>query len=272
MRQDAAMSDTFADRTTDYAYGDDSNALERLQLLAAVFRPVSDTLLQGLSTKQPTVVLDLGCGPGETTRLLQEHFPGATTIGLDASDEFVRAARERQPMDIRFEVEDVKNVPIMGAPADLIYARFLLAHLTEPVGLIADWSRQLRPGGLLVSEEVEDIKTEDPLFESYLRIATAPLHARETELCIGPTLSAMPPPSGTAVHHCGTARLQPTIKDVAAMFSLNLQTLRRDEAIVSGYAKEELDDVASALAARSRDDSAGAITWEIRQLVLQRNE
>lgn len=265
------MSDIFDDGKADYAYGDSSSALERLRLLAAVFRPVSEALLQRLTARQPSLVLDLGCGPGETTRLLREHFPVATTIGLDASDEFIAAAREHQPMDIRFEVDDVSDIPVKGAPADLIYARLLLAHLTEPVGLVADWSTQLRPGGLLVIEEVEDIRTDDPLFQSYLKIATAVLHARNTELYIGPALSAMAPPSDTSIHYCGTTKLLPVARDVAAMFGLNLQTLRNDKIVASTYTEGELDDVAAALAVRSDDNSAGAISWEIRQLVLQRD-
>src|ERR1700754_4312976 len=110
-----------------YAYGDDANALDRRRLLATVFRPSSAALLQRLSAYQPDVILDLGCGPGETTRLLREHFPAAGTIvGLAPPERFVAAAAGRSPA-LRFARQDVSAVPFTAAPADLIYARLLLA-------------------------------------------------------------------------------------------------------------------------------------------------
>src|SRR5579863_37803 len=111
----------------DYAYGDNPVALRRLLLLAKVFAPCSKTLLERLPLHEPGVVIDLGCGPGETTRLLFDHFPRAQTIGIDASPEFVCAAAARQPRAISFVVGDVTRTPFSGAPADLIYARLLLA-------------------------------------------------------------------------------------------------------------------------------------------------
>jgi len=254
-----------------YAYGDDANALDRLRLLARVFRPSSAALLRRLSTHQPRVILDLGCGPGHTTRLLHERFPEAgTTVGLDASERFIAAAKGCQPPALRFEVQDVSTVPLSRAPADLIYARLLLAHLRDATRLVADWSTQLGSGGLLVLEEIEDIQTEDALFQAYLEVAAAPLVARGTDLFIGRALAHMAPVPGTTVAHCEIALLRPRIGDVAAMFRLNLATLRHDKAVRSRYRDDELDAIAATLAARSHADETGAITWRIRQLVLKR--
>jgi len=41
----------------------------------------------------------------------------------------------------------------------VIYARFLLAHLPEPGVLAHAWAGELAPGGLLILEEVEWIRT-----------------------------------------------------------------------------------------------------------------
>ena len=62
---------------SDYAYGDNPVALQRLLLLAKVFAPCSEALLARLPHCKPDVVIDLGCGPGETTRLLFQTFPAS---------------------------------------------------------------------------------------------------------------------------------------------------------------------------------------------------
>jgi hypothetical protein len=60
------------------------------------------------------------------------------------------------------------------------------------------------------------------------------------------------------------------VADVARMFRLNLETLRHDTVIQSRYHDSDLDDIAAKLALRFGDDASGAITWEMRQLVLKR--
>src|SRR5262245_38733702 len=44
-----------------------------------------------------TRVADLGCGPGNSTQLLIERFPGADVIGVDSSPDMLRQARQRLP-------------------------------------------------------------------------------------------------------------------------------------------------------------------------------
>ncbi len=251
-----------------YAYGDNPVALQRLLLLAKVFAPCSEAMLKRIPLSEPDAVIDLGCGPGETTRLIFKRFPRAQTIGVDASPEFVAAAAARQPRAISFVVGDVTQAPISGAPADLIYARLLLAHLHKPTEVVSSWTRQLRPGGVLALEEVERILTEDQLFQDYLHIATSALHARGTELFVGPTLHQMETPAGTemvsTVH-----TLQPSSRDAATMFALNLDTLRRDQSIKANCSQRTLDAIAGALDARAKETDGPPIAWEIRQVVIK---
>ncbi len=251
----------------DYAYGDSPVALRRLLLLAKVFAPCTKTLLERLPLHKPDVVIDLGCGPGETTRLLSEHFPQAKTFGIDASPQLLGAAAARQPRAISFVAGDVTRTPLSGAPADLLYARLLLAHLHEPTEIVSGWTGQLAPGGVLALEEVERITTEDELFQDYLRIATSVLRARGTELFVGPTLHRMKPPTGTEMVS-SVVTLRPSSQDVATMFALNLETLRRDRSIKAHYSERVLDAIAGALAARAKETDGPPIVWEMRQVGL----
>ena len=253
-----------------YAYGDNPLALQRLLLLAKVFAPCSEEFLGRLPLREPSVVLDLGCGPGETTRLLFERFPRAQTIGIDSSPELVGAAVAGQPRAIAFVVGDVTRAPLSGSPADPIYARLLLAHLRKPTEVVANWRKQLRPGGVLALEEVERILTDDQLFQEYLHLATSALRARGTELFVGPTLQQMTPPAGTEMTSA-VRTLQPSSQEAATMFALNLDTLRQDQSIKASYSQHQLDAIAEALGARAKDTDGPPIAWEVRQVILVRS-
>ncbi len=46
-------------------------------------------LLAHIPNLNPGYIFDLGCGPGNSTELLVEAFPKASTVGVDVSDEML---------------------------------------------------------------------------------------------------------------------------------------------------------------------------------------
>lgn len=56
-------------------------------------RPALD-LLGGIPLEVPKTVVDLGCGTGNVTRIIQERWPSAKVVGLDSSTEMLGKARE----------------------------------------------------------------------------------------------------------------------------------------------------------------------------------
>src|SRR5690348_234091 len=61
-------------------------------------------VLRLLDPKPGQKVIDLACGQGVLCRIL--HTKGAEVTGIDAADGLIRAARERGPTDIRYQVAD----------------------------------------------------------------------------------------------------------------------------------------------------------------------
>ncbi|HWI11718.1 MAG TPA: trans-aconitate 2-methyltransferase [Burkholderiaceae bacterium] len=109
-------------------------------------RPARE-LLARVTSAAPARVYDLGCGPGNSTELLVERFPGAAVVGTDNSEAMLASARERLPQR-RFELSDIARWRA-PAPADLIYSNAALQWVGDHAALIPRLFAQLAPGGVL---------------------------------------------------------------------------------------------------------------------------
>ena len=92
-------------------------------------------------------VYDLGCGPGNSTELLAERFPGAAIVGTDNSEAMLVSARKRLP-GCSFELSDIATWQPEAAP-DLIYANAALQWVGGHETLLPRLFARLAPGGVL---------------------------------------------------------------------------------------------------------------------------
>ncbi len=93
-------------------------------------------------------VVDLGCGPGQTTAFL--HDCGAVVRGLDLSADLVREARRLHP-GIPFETGDMLALPLGDDSLAGVVAFYAIVHFS-PAQLrraLSEMHRVLRPGGRL---------------------------------------------------------------------------------------------------------------------------
>lgn len=253
-----------------YTFGDSATASERLARVARVFAPSTEALLARLNDRAPRRVLDLGCGPGHTTRLLARMFPGATVCGLEQSEAFLAEARRTATSETSFEHADVSLMPLPGAPADLVYARFVLSHLRERGPLLHGWFDALTAGGVLAIEEVDRIETIDQTFRAYLAITSGLMADRGGELYVGHELSTTAQGLGGTVLVDTSVPVTPTTADIATIFALNLQSWRNDSWVAAHYDRRTLDDLAIALHAHQSTAGSGLIRWTLRQVVVAR--
>jgi len=97
----------------------------------------------------PVRVLDLGCGAGFLSNYLAAR--GHQVTGIDRAAEVLPVARANDASrSVRYEVGDARALPFAAGSFDVVCAMDLLERTEEPERVIAEASRVLAPGGLLV--------------------------------------------------------------------------------------------------------------------------
>jgi trans-aconitate 2-methyltransferase len=119
-------------------------------------RPARD-LLNAVPTRDPRRVVDLGCGPGNTTELLLERFPKAEIIGIDSSPDMVTNARARLS-HISFEVADLTTWrPDPAAPVDIIYSNAVFQWISGHETILPRLVGLLPEGGSLAIQMPDNL-------------------------------------------------------------------------------------------------------------------
>jgi SAM-dependent methyltransferase len=161
-------------------------------------------------------------------------------------------------------------LPFPTPAADLVYVRFLLAHLAAPETCAEAWATLLRPGGRLLLEEVDDIDAGPPALEGYLATVAGVMHDEGHELYVGRALHAMPPPPGSRRVSSHVVQVCPTTGEAARMFLPNLGAWRSRPAAHARADDETLDGLAAALHELVDSPARGEIVWHMRRIVIER--
>jgi len=119
-------------------------------------RPAID-LLARAPLDQANHVVDVGCGPGNSTELLAARFPGADILGLDNSPAMLDAARLRLPA-LRFEAADAATwVP--DPRTDLVFANATYQWVPDHFAQLPRVLAALRPGAVLAVQMPDNVET-----------------------------------------------------------------------------------------------------------------
>jgi trans-aconitate 2-methyltransferase len=112
-------------------------------------------LLSRVLVEQPQHIVDIGCGPGNSTELLRARYPDAEVIGLDSSPDMLAAARKRLP-DVMFIEADVARWS-PEEPVDVLFANATFQWVPGHQALLVRLARSLAPGGVLAFQVPDNL-------------------------------------------------------------------------------------------------------------------
>ncbi|MBV9799673.1 MAG: methyltransferase domain-containing protein [Solirubrobacterales bacterium] len=143
----ALPDDAFEDWLTDRVARRPSGSRARLVYGAEGIHDFArHALLDALAPEPGDHLLDVGCGGG---LLLRDALAtGASVTGIDHSEEMVTLARERAP-GARVVLASAENLPFADATFTAVAMSIVFFFLDEPLGVLRECRRVLRPTGRL---------------------------------------------------------------------------------------------------------------------------
>jgi ubiquinone/menaquinone biosynthesis C-methylase UbiE len=155
MNSDAITSPS----SSNYVMGRTSEEYERLRRQSEAMEPITRSVLARVGLSAGMSCLDLGCGPGEVMRLMAEQV-GQTglVVGIDVDAKLggemlsvLKSKGYEQCSFIEGSVERLEQIEVDRF--DLVFARFLLMHLDDPVMALRKMYSRVRPGGRIVVQD-----------------------------------------------------------------------------------------------------------------------
>jgi trans-aconitate 2-methyltransferase len=104
-------------------------------------------LLSRIGVDRARRVVDLGCGPGNSTVPLKARWPDAAITGVDSSEELLAAGRRDHP-GINFVAGDIATWTATE-PVDVVFANASLQWVGDHEWLMPRLFEQVAPGGVL---------------------------------------------------------------------------------------------------------------------------
>jgi SAM-dependent methyltransferase len=258
-----------------YTFGDQGPAAERLRLLSNLYRPLSAEALERARHACGGAVgtaIDLGAGPGYTTKLVAEITRAERVVGYERSAAFCTQARARLGNSIEFVEQDIAAGDLPIEKADLAFCRFLLTHLPDPVAALQAWRVALRLGGILVLIELERLTSTDPVLARYYEIIDGVQAEHGQQMYIGGALEGMARSAGYTIVTSHAVEPGISASRMATLHRPNLDNVRRDPWVEENFSDAEVDDIASGLERIAAEKDGRTPIENVLRVVLARRD
>ena len=171
----------------DYVLPTGRDDKSRLDLIQAVYGPISVQGLDAARIAEATRVADIGCGTGTIARWMAQRItPGGSVDAIDIAEEQVEVARSSPApagaAPIQYHVGSAYEPGLPERSYDVVFCRLVLCHLQEPARAVAAMANLLVEGGrlVLVDMDMRDTFTMPPcsFYESILAEVVFPYGAQ----------------------------------------------------------------------------------------------
>lgn len=153
-----------------YAWDDEGMSAYSLYLT----RRETDFICANIPTTQSGIALDIGCGTGKYTRLLERL--GYKSIGLEYAVVPLRIIKERYPASLLLQA-DGSRLPFRENTFDIVFGMQVQDYFNDVRDFYAEVRRVLKPGGLALVTMTNKASMKGLLYESYLRCIGRPRSA-----------------------------------------------------------------------------------------------
>lgn len=111
-------------------------------------QPIID-LLNRIQKESPEKILDIGCGPGNSTAMLSRFFPDADILGIDASESMLNHALEKHP-ELSFRKCNVpEDLSSLSDSYDLVFSNACIHWIPDQKKLLHNILEMMPDGGIL---------------------------------------------------------------------------------------------------------------------------
>jgi trans-aconitate 2-methyltransferase len=105
-------------------------------------------LASRIAIASPRRVIDLGCGPGNSTAVLAQRWPAAQLTGLDSSPQMIETARSADPSR-QWVVGDITQWTSGGEAYDVVFSNAAIQWVEDHARCLPRLLKRVAPGGAL---------------------------------------------------------------------------------------------------------------------------
>jgi SAM-dependent methyltransferase len=235
---------------------------ERLRVLARVAAPATNRLLERVGIEPGMRCLDVGCGGGDVSLALAGLAgPEGEVVGVDLDEVKLGLARDEARAagvaNVSYRVGDVHDLPTDSA-FDVVYARFLLSHLRDPMRALRAMIAAARPGGVVAIEDIDFSVSgfchpESEAYRHLWQIYPPTVRAHGGDAMFAPQLPRMLAEAGLLDIDAGLAQPAGSDRDVKLMPALTLENTADAVVAARQATRDEVDALVQELYALADD-------------------
>lgn len=114
-------------------------------------------------------ILEIGCGNGHGTKLIQKYFNPKKITAIDLDEKMIEKAKKgTKDISVTFQVADAAKLPFASSSFDAVFDFGIIHHIPNWKDCLKELGRVLKPGGQLILEDLS-IETFRTPFGKFLK-------------------------------------------------------------------------------------------------------
>lgn len=128
-------------------------------------------LVNRINFQNPKKILDIGCGPGNSSAVLAQRYPDADVLGIDNSPAMIEAARVQHP-GIRFmQCDASRDLHLLDRNFDIVFSNACIQWIPDHHTLLKNMMYLLKPGGVIAIQI--PMNCQEPIHQIIKQISTS---------------------------------------------------------------------------------------------------